>query len=103
MEYLQEEIRKNGFVYQFYKRGDKCMIYKQLDPSDDMKLISYEIFKIKVDKPKEVFGIKLGLREKFPGNEDFGKWAWSISGHDSLERVSRRFDLIESGKDDSEE
>lgn len=98
MEKLSNEINKNGFVYTLYKRGEKAMIYEQYDPEVEM-VVAYETFRLKVDKPKVVFGIELGEREIFPGNEDFGKWAWACS---TKERALERFDRIESGEEDIE-
>ena len=99
MDFLSEEIRKNGFIYRLEKRGQKAMIYKQICP-DESNYIAYEVFKIKVDKPKIVFGIQLNEREIFPGNEDFGKWAWATN---SLERAEYKFQRIESGIEEVEE
>jgi hypothetical protein len=55
------------------------------------------VFKRKIDKPKVVFGIELNEREIFPGNEDFGKWAWAISDE---QRALKRFDAIENQVDE---
>ena len=68
------------------------MIYKQTDVEDDF-IVAYEVFKIKVDQPKVVFGIQLNEREIFPANEDFGKWAWSCP---SLERAEQKFQYLET-------
>ena len=94
MDLLAEEIQKNGFLYRIYKRGERCLIYEQIDPEDNLT-VAYEVFKRRVDKPKIIFGIQLPEREKFPGNEDFGKWAWACT---SLERALWRFDVIEAGE-----
>ena len=101
MELLSEEIRKNGFIYRLEKRGEKAMVYRQICPEEG-DIIGYEVFKIKVDKPKVVFGIQLNEREIFPGNEDFGKWAWSSRYKDRSEQI---FERIESGigEDEQEE
>jgi len=100
MDLLSEEIRKNGFIYRLEKRGEKAMMYRQICPEEG-DTIAYEVFKIKVDKPKVVFGIQLNEREIFPGNEDFGKWAWSTRYPDRAEIIYER---IESGiVDDDQE
>ena len=96
MEYLDKEIKKNGFVYKFYKRGKKALIYLQTDPERDDEVGSYEVFKIRIDKPKVIFGISLPEREKFPGHEDFGKWAWACS---TMDRAMSRFNEIEESVD----
>ena len=67
-------------------------MYRQIDDEDNV-LVAYEVFKIKVDPPKVVFGIQLNEREIFPANEDFGKWAWTCS---TKEKADRRFQEIEN-------
>jgi hypothetical protein len=96
MDLLPEEIRKNTYLYKFYKRGERTMMYEQIEPSTG-QTVGFEIFKRKIDKPKVVFGIQLNEREIFPGNEDFGKWAWSITDEG---RALERFNLIESQTDE---
>jgi hypothetical protein len=95
MEKLPKELNRNGFIYKFHKRGDRALIYEQYDPEVE-KTIAFEVFKIKVDQPKFVFGSNLPEREVFPSNEDFGKWAWACS---KLERALYRFDKLESGEE----
>lgn len=99
MDLLAKEIRKNGFIYYIEKRGEKAMIYKQVC-AEEGDVMGWEVFKRKIDKPKVVFGIELGEREIFPGNEDFGKWAWSVR---TLERAEERFRNIELGLDEAVE
>ena len=96
MDLLPEEIRKNTYLYKFYKRGEKAMMYEQIEPDTGIT-VAYEVFKRKIDKPKVVFGIQLNEREIFPGNEDFGKWAWAISDQG---RALEKFDLIENQVDE---
>jgi hypothetical protein len=96
MELLAEEIRKNGFIYRFLKRGNKSLVYEQIEP-DTERIVAWEVFKIKVDKPKVVFGIQLNEREIFPGNEDFGKWAWAHSDFDS---AMSKFEFLENVEDE---
>jgi len=74
------------------------MIYEQTYP-DDGAICAYEVFKIRVDKPKVIFGISLPEREKFPGNEDFGKWAWA---HTKYASAIENFESIENGIVDEE-
>ena len=85
MEVLAKEIRKNGFIYNSHKKGDKAYIYQQYCPETE-RVMGWEVFQIKVDQPKVVFGVELGEREIFPGNEDFGKWAWSYSNYEMAEK-----------------
>lgn len=99
MELLPENIKRKGFFYELEKRGTKTLIYRQIDDEDNI-IVGYEVFKIKVDKPKVVFGIQLNEREVFPANEDFGKWAWSCS---SRERAERKFQYLESLVEEDQE
>lgn len=92
MELLPEEIKKNGFIYRLLKRGEKAMLYEQYC-IDAEKVVCWEVFKRKIDQPKVIFGIELGEREIFPGNEDFGKWAWAPSDY---ERALNIFENIEN-------
>ncbi len=94
MDLLKKTIQKNGFVYDLYKRGKKSMIYSQTD-TDSTSFCAYEVFKIRIDKPKVVFGISLPEREKFPGNEDFGKWAWT---HNKLDAAITMFNKLEESE-----
>jgi hypothetical protein len=96
MELLPEEIKKNTYLYKFCKRGKRAIIYEQIDPEFG-KTVAFEVFRRKIDKPKVIFGIQLNEREIFPGNEDFGKWAWTLS---SLEKALEKFEFLENQKDD---
>lgn len=99
MDLLPEKIKRKGFTYELEKRGTKALMYRQIDDEDKL-LVAYEVFKIKVDPPKVVFGIPLNEREVFPANEDFGKWAWACTTRD---RADKRFNDIENSQDDSKE
>jgi hypothetical protein len=96
MDILPEKIKRKGFIYELEKRGTKALMYRQIDDEDNI-LVSYEVFKLKVDPPKLVFGIQLNEREVFPSNEDFGKWAWTFS---IKERADKRFQEIEDLEDE---
>ena len=96
MELLPEIIRRKGFFYNLEKRGTKALIYKQTD-AEDGYIAAYEVFKIKVDQPKVVFGIQLNEREIVPANEDFGKWAWSCP---NLEKAEAKFQYLENLTED---
>lgn len=92
MEILANKIKRKDFTYELEKRGEKTLMYRQLSDIDNL-IIGYEVFRIKVDQPKLVFGVQLNEREVFPSNEDFGKWAWSFS---NKERAEKKFDIIEN-------
>ena len=92
MDLLPEKIKRKGFTYELEKRGTKALMYRQIDDEDGI-LVAYEVFKLKVDPPKVVFGIPLNEREVFPANEDFGKWAWCCRDR---ERAEKRFQDLEN-------
>ena len=92
MQLLPVTLTKNGYYYKQIKKGNKSAIYEQTcDESPNP--IAYEVFRIKIDKEKVVFGQLLPEKEIFPGNEDFGKWAWSFCG---IEKALSRFELLEN-------
>lgn len=93
MQLLEPNIRKNGFDYRLIKKGDKAYIYEQWDDEFEF-VVAYEVFKIKIEKEKLVFGDLMPEREVFPGNEDFGKWAWTYG---TLEKAEERYEHIERG------
>lgn len=88
MNKLPETKKKNGYLYTLVARSDKAAMYSmknEKEPLDDS--IGYEVFLVKVQKAATIpysSGSKKGQlyhmpeQEKFPGNEDFGKWAWAF-------------------------
>ena len=97
MQLLKENIRKNGYDYILLERGEKAFIYEQWDDEDKF-IVAYEVFRLKISKAKEVFGDIMPEREVFPGNEDFGVWAWSYS---NLEKAYEKYYRLESGEEDT--
>jgi hypothetical protein len=51
-------------------RNDKKALYLR---SDNI----YEVFRIKIAEEEEAFGNHYPKREVYPGNEDFGRVAWT--------------------------
>jgi hypothetical protein len=76
MKKLPLLISKNGFEYKLLRRTEKKALYAQ---SLGNTLIGYEVFRIRIQQTR--FSALLGAiqtsSEKFPGNENFGKSAWS--------------------------
>ena len=96
MKKLAEEINRNGFLYKQIKRSDKGAVYEQIfSGMENNKTIAYEVFKIRIGKPKVVFGVELPEKEKFPGDDDFGKWAWT---YPDIEKAFSKFKQIENGE-----
>ena len=76
MKKLEKTLRKNQFDYELVERNENFAIYKQL--SDNLT-ISFEVFKIKNNKETKIGDNIIEAGEAFPGNEDFGKIAWTYS------------------------
>lgn len=91
MKTLPLKLRKSGHDYTQVQRGEKSCIYEQRFCG---KLISYEVFIIKITPEKELNGKLIEVREKFPNNEAFGTWAWAIT---SWDRALKRFNELENG------
>ena len=89
MKYLPRELKKDGFTYTQLLRGGRSCIYEQQVSS---KTRRYEVFLIKVRPARKVFANFSPEHEKFPGNEDFGKWAWSCF---TYEQALKRFNGLE--------
>jgi hypothetical protein len=50
------------------------------------------VFKLRIQPEREIFGKSYPEKERFPGNEDFGIWAWACR---TLERAMERFNELE--------
>lgn len=92
MDPLPQTKKKNGYAYTLIERTENAAIYSMVNeqyPEDTS--VGYEVFQITISKPcaiQQKSGVKKGMwyqypaKEKFPGNEDFGKTAWSFSDLD---------------------
>lgn len=72
---LPLELEKNGFTYHQRARGERAAIYRQTQGG---KKVGFEVFRLKVVNahPKDADQTQ---KEPFPGNEDFGRWAWAYN------------------------
>lgn len=90
-EKLPQTKTKNGYEYVQVARNAKAAVYEQKVEKEINgevgKTVGFEVFQILVGKAYSLVqkhGNKKGqvynypAAEKFPGNEDFGKWAWSF-------------------------
>ena len=85
MNTLPIKLRKNGFEYSQVLRNSKKAIYRQTYTE---KMDYFEVFLIK-SRPDRNFKGKMILGgENFPGNEDFGKTAWTFR---TLEKAIQKF------------
>ncbi len=86
---LDDEVKKNGFIYRLLQRNEDRCIYSQHNAAG--KLIAYEMFKIKLGDQRKAKERWAKLQHKpfnpedyeeffelFPSNEEFGKRAWSF-------------------------
>jgi len=69
------------------KRSDTKAMYVRKDHV-------YEVFEIKVRKPKELNGYKYPRMEVYPGNEDFGHWAWCFTGKNGYKKAKEQYDFL---------
>lgn len=81
MKILPKKITKNGFTYLQEIKTEKIAIYSQYD-NPNQKPVAFEVFEIKISKAgnmklKDGTVVEFEEKERFPGNEDFGKWAWT--------------------------
>lgn len=89
-ELLPVTKKKNGYLYKQVTRSEKAAIYEQIVEKDINGIpgttVGFEVFEIRQGKPYSLIqkhGTKKGqiynypATEKFPGNENFGDWAWS--------------------------
>ena len=78
LKILPETIRKNGYTYVLLRRTSEKALYAQYQRN---VLIAFETFRIRVQQSR--FSILLNASqpscERFPGNSDFGKTAWSFT------------------------
>ena len=80
MKTLSHKIRKNRFDYTLICRGGRSCLYAQhVTP----EMNCFEVFLIKVQKAKILFGNSIPEKEVFPSDEDFGKTAWVYSDYNT--------------------
>lgn len=70
---------QGGFVHTQQIRGLNSVVFKKEHPIQGTT--SYEVFQIKAQKGQEVFGKSYPPKERVPGNEDFGGWAWAYRNY----------------------
>jgi hypothetical protein len=88
---LPETVKKNGFCYDLIERDENRLIYAQKSHG---LIIAYEVFKTRLSNPHPNATEDLKNYEKvesFPGNEEFGKRAWTYR---TLEEAERRYQSL---------
>jgi len=82
-----EPFKKNGLWYKQIKRTDsKAMYGIKLTENSSENYHGYEVFIVKIIPKTMAFGKEYPEREKFPGNEEFGTSAWSLSTRERAEK-----------------
>lgn len=93
---LPYELRKNRFDYKLVKRTKEVAMYAQYNDDGSGRILAYEVFRITWKKGAVINSVEILPGEKFPGDGDFGKTAYSNT---SLERAEKRYqELLESVK-----
>ena len=90
MNTLPPIIRKNGFQYSLVAAGNKSFIYCQ-EYTTDVKY--YEVLKKVIAKETTIQGKVIPEHIAFPGNEDFGNWAWVYR---DKEKAIKHFNELEN-------
>ena len=87
---LEYSLYGNKFVQ--VKRSSKAAMYKAVDETSSL----FEVFCIKIAKATiiKMNNSSIPERERQPGNEDFGKWAWTTRDE---EKANLIYDEIEHG------
>ena len=92
MRLLEPEFKKRGFNYKLVTKNDSAFFYQISDGNDPR---GFEVFKKKISKPAitAMNGVEISFEEseRFPGNNDFGSWAWSYI---TLPFAMKRFESI---------
>ena len=94
MKQLQTQIRKNGYTYDQFKRGESAFLYSQRGESGTP--IAFEVFKRKEHKPYTIGGVDIEGGESFPSDEAFGKWAWT---YPRIDQALAKFEELENAND----
>lgn len=91
MRMIPDTFEHGGFGYAVFLREHRYTVYRKW-PLDNPGRDSFEVFQRRI-LPAATFtrkgkAIETPVREAFPRDEDFGKWAWTFIKWDD---VSRRF------------
>lgn len=103
MEYKQlpEIYRKKGWDYELIVRGNRAVVYSG---ASDGEIMKYEVFLIKKHDGRKFGELAIPPSEYFPGDEQFGIWAWCFSAQSRGKYLAmQRFEELESGNRKEEE
>ena len=90
MEPLKEHYRRNGYDYHMVQRNAHTAMFRQ---ADGRRTVAYEVGWIKVQKEDALLpnGTCMPAGERFWGNEDIGRIAYSIL---DKSRAEQRFNEL---------
>lgn len=93
---IPEKFTKRGIEYEQIEVGRAYMIYR----CSLFGSFWYEVFQKRINAARVIAGVEIPAGEAFPGDEAFGRWAWtspdlgavqkraaSIMLHSSLDEV----------------
>lgn len=83
------EFTHGSMTYRQVMRSGNIAIYHQTEEFDgQQKHRSYEVVKIRIRKPRTLFGMEYPLMEVYPKSEDWGTYGWT---YPTLEAAEKRF------------
>jgi hypothetical protein len=83
MQKLETEIMLSSRILRQVKRGKRCALYSVHNKAGT--LYGHEVIRIKVAEPMVAFEREYPLRELYPGNEEWGRLAWSYGTQQTAE------------------
>lgn len=94
---LPLKLKKNGFTYIQYLKNEKAFIYAQWHENT---IVGYEVFLKKIGREKNIKGKVIPPKVRFPNDEAFGYWAWTVKTRDRA--IEKFIDITGLGKNDVE-
>jgi hypothetical protein len=71
---IRAKVLSNGFIYQLIKSGNRSVLYEQ---KDGERVVGFEVHILRTRPTRVVNGKTLRTCNRWPNNEEFGKWAWT--------------------------
>jgi hypothetical protein len=92
MRPLETELIFQGRTLRQIKRTGMVAIYELRNEGEMLR--GYEVIVIRIRRPEEAFGRFYPEREVYPGNEDWGIYAWSYQACDKAGAQKRFGSLL---------
>lgn len=87
---IRTKVLSNGFIYHPMQSGNRAVLYEQ---KDGKRVVGFEVHILRTRPTKIVKDKTLRICNRWPINEEFGKWAWS---YDTLEKAMQKFSELEA-------